>query len=546
MPKRAALEERSVGLIITVCMGLALFVSSLSFLLADGVLSSLQAKFGASPSSSQAYHGQHFQSSPKRQHSNNATWQLHDPTCLSRTQQYLYRTPPHIKPMPAPLLEAWASYTHMHKSCFHQNWTELFLNRDRRSRKHNDGCQFLVYIEGIEGLGNGILSLASAFAFAMATARILLIDSRKNLAKLLCEPFPESSWVLPHDFPYEDLQNSPSLGPLMHKDFNANTVSLNLQHTLNEQDQQIFCEETYSALQNVKWVAWTSNQYFLTNFLLVPSFWQHMNRIFKDSVDHIFTFISRLLFAPANETWAIILREYWSYLSCAKSRLGVQVRVPNSAEFDTEVNDKIMECLVQSGLLPSFSEGENTTELSTLYNRKVQAGEDRADIVVLLASLQGKYSETMKDHFGQMPTKGTKMVRVHSVSQQGFQNKGFEQAQLAFVEMWLLSYSDNLATSAFSTFGYIAQGLGDLYPFILGLRKEDHYGSCVLGQSVEPCTHYPQKPGECLGPNAKLSEEHKQWIRAHFRHCQDHQTGWQLVHGGATQNEGKPIDFDFL
>lgn len=550
MSKLIVLEGRSVYL-ITTCLGLLVFVSALSVLVTDEALSSMWAQFAASVLNAQTFLSQHTHSSPQwHQHVNNATTLQHDdPACLSRTQQYLYRNPPNLKPLPAPLLQAWASYTQMHKSCSHHNWTELFLHRDQHSNEHNGMCQYLVYIEAINGLGNGILSLTSAFAFAMATSRVLLIDSRKNLAKLLCEPFPESSWVLPQDFPYADIQNSASLGPLIHNNFNESTVSLNLRHTLNEQDQQIFCEETYSSLKNVKWAAWTSNQYFIPNFLLVPSFWQRIHPMFKGSVDHIFTFISRLLVLPANDTWAIILREYWSYLSCAKSRLGVQVRLHgrhNLAEFDTEANDKIMKCLVQNGLLPSFSEGDNTTELSTLYNRKLQPGEDSADIVVMLASLQGKYSETMKDHFGQMPTKGTKMVRVHSVSQLGSENKSFQQAQLAFVEMWLLSYSDNLATSPFSTFGYIAQGLGHLHPFILSLREEDHNGPCVLGQSAEPCTHYPRAPRECLGANAKLSEDHKQWIRAHFRSCQDHERGWQLVHGGAVQNESNPIAFDFL
>jgi hypothetical protein len=41
---------------------------------------------------------------------------------------------------------------------------------------------------------------------------------------------------------------------------------------------------------------------------------------------------------------------------------------------------------------------------------------------------------------------------------QGRQDYTVQQAQIAFVEMWLLSFSDVLLTSPYSTFGYIPQG----------------------------------------------------------------------------------------
>lgn len=531
---------RSSLLFVSAILGILFFVSSLCMLVTEEALSSVWEKLGSSAASvlnAQAYLSQ--VGFPLVRHHD-------DPTCLSRSQQYLYRNAAHMKGMPDALLKAWASYTRMHRSCSHSNWTELFSRRDSPSMGHTDGCQYLVYIEGGEGLGNGLLSLMSAFVFAMATGRVLLIDSRKNIATLLCEPFVGSSWVLSPNFPYTELLECPSLAPFRHNNTNASCVSLNLQHYILHRDQQLFCEETYTALKNVKWVAWTSNQYFLTNLFLVPSFWQRIHNVFQENVGHIFTYLARLLLLPANDTWAVILREFWSYLAGANSQLGVQVRLhgrPNLAEFDPEANDRIMECLLHNGLLPSFSERENVTELSILYDRKVQARERTADIVILLASLQGKYVQIMKDRFAKLPTKGTKMVRVHSVSQLGFQNRGFQQAQLAFVEMWLLSFSDNLVTSKYSTFGYIAQGLGDIHPYILDLNKGNRTSSCMVGQSAEPCTHYPKIP-KCLGANANLSADHKQWIRTHLRHCQDHVTGWQLVPSDAGGDS--PVPFEFL
>ncbi|KAI5062619.1 hypothetical protein GOP47_0023158 [Adiantum capillus-veneris] len=537
--KRRPAQGCSSILLITAILGIVFFVSSVCVLVNQEVLSSVWNKLGISAIST--VNAQTYCSDQTTKDSPPAA--CDDLTCLSRSQQYLYRNPAHIKPIPDPLLKAWAAYAQMHRYCSHHNWSALFLSRDRSPTDHNDGCQYLIYIEGSEGLGNVLLSLTSAFTFAMATGRMLLLDSRANIAKLLCEPFPESSWVLPPNFPYRELLDCPSLGPFRHNNTNASCVSLNLQHNIHHKDQQLFCEDVYTSLQDVKWVAWTSNQYFLTNLLLIPSFWQRMHPVFRGNVGQIFTFLARLLLLPANDTWAIILREFWSYLSGANAQLGVQVRLYGRVEFDLEANDRIMECLLQNNLLPRFSEKENLTELSILHNRKMEARENHADIVVMLASLQGKYAQIMKDQFAKLPTKGTKMVRVHSVSQLGSQKKGFEQAQLAFVEMWLLSYSDNLATSKKSTFGYIAQGLGAIHPYILDLNKGEHASPCVLGQSVEPCTHYPKIP-RCLGADANLSIDHKQWIRTHFSLCQDHVGGWQLVPSGAAQ--GNPVSFDFL
>ncbi|MCO5608506.1 hypothetical protein L7F22_062717 [Adiantum nelumboides] len=171
------------------------------------------------------------------------------------------------------------------EACFNHSWPEAYLNRESL----HDSYRFLVYIEGREGLGNGLLSLPQHL-HSLATYTVLLIDGRKNIAKLICKPFPESRWVLPRDFLYQNLQNHYPLHPLMVANrFNKSAASLNLQYNLHGQDELIFCEETYTALMGVKWVAWKSNQYSVTNFFHVPSFWQRLRPISGDDVEFIFT-----------------------------------------------------------------------------------------------------------------------------------------------------------------------------------------------------------------------------------------------------------------
>lgn len=108
--------------------------------------------------------------------------------------------------------------------CF---FTQVFSKEQQKA----DPCKYLVYIETRFGLGNRILGLVSAFAFALATDRVLLIEPNKLLGPLLCEPFPDSSWLLPKDFPFEDVRKSPSLGAAINQEYkNLSTVTLHLEH----------------------------------------------------------------------------------------------------------------------------------------------------------------------------------------------------------------------------------------------------------------------------------------------------------------------------
>ena len=62
--------------------------------------------------------------------------------------------------------------------------------------------------------------------------------------------------------------------------------------------------------------------------------------------------------------------------------------------------------------------------------------------------------------------------------------------------MYLLSLSDVLVTTSLSTFGYVAQGLGNLKPWLLYRLVGNHSGDfprCERDFSTEPCFHMPPK-----------------------------------------------------
>uniref|UniRef100_A0A0A9GGA9 Fucosyltransferase n=1 Tax=Arundo donax TaxID=35708 RepID=A0A0A9GGA9_ARUDO len=96
----------------------------------------------------------------------------------------------------------------------------------------------------------------------------------------------------------------------------------------------------------------------------------------------------------------------------------------------------------------------------------------------------------------------------------------------ALAEIYLLSMNDVLITSGFSTFGYAAQGLAGLKPWIM-LRSENHVvpdPPCGRAMSIEPCFH--QAPFyDCKAKrDADLGK-----VVPYVRHCEDVSWGLKIV-----------------
>ncbi|KAK7850130.1 galactoside 2-alpha-l-fucosyltransferase [Quercus suber] len=84
--------------------------------------------------------------------------------------------------------------------------------------------------------------------------------------------------------------------------------------------------------------------------------------------------------------------------------------------------------------------------------------------------------------------------------------------------MYLLSLTDVLVTSAWSTFGYVAQDLGGLKPWILYKSENQTTPNplCCQAMSMEPCFHAPPFY-DCK----KKKEIDNGPLVPHVRHCED-------------------------
>lgn len=447
-----------------------------------------------------------------------------DAACTSRGQQYRYRKEEYQFPTPQRLSQALSKYSDMHSQCALSDGI----------REVKAGCQYVVYVEGYEGVGNRLLSLVSAFVYALVTQRTLMIDGgRGHLTKVLCEPFKNSSWLLPSQFADEVVQQASTLGDAASRHFkNVSSVRVNLRHEQTPADQKFLCAEMQRGLKNVTWIAWQANQYYIPRLFMSPEFWPILHPLFPD-VSLVSTHLSRYLWLPQNPIWERITNIQESYLASSKVQVGLQIRrhsVPDSANFSSAVHKLIMDCLLDNRILPKPA--------ATPQHEGLKPGDDingRANlstVAVLVTSLQDFYYDKMREEYIEHGTEDGSVVSVHMVSQEGAERYSYEQAVKALSEMWLLSFSQKLATSSWSTFGYVAQALGGSYPYILNIRGEDpqlqNITSCTMGQSIDPCLHYPFTEQCTCESDVQMSSEHSQWIAKHVKSCQDETRGLQL------------------
>ncbi|XP_012088037.1 galactoside 2-alpha-L-fucosyltransferase isoform X2 [Jatropha curcas] len=453
--------------------------------------------------------------------------------CTSRYQSSFYRKASLYKPS-SYLISRLRSYEDLHKRCGPN--TESYnkaieqLKSDRRIVSAND-CKYIVWIS-FSGLGNRILSLASTFLYALLTNRVLLVDRGKDMDDLFCEPFPENSWLLPMDFPVVeqfgsfDQQSSHCYGNMLKNNvINATEESirpyvyLHLVHDYDDHDKLFFCDEDQSLLAKVPWLIMKSDNYFVPSLFLITSFEKELSNLFPQK-GTIFHHLGRYLFHPSNPVWGLITRYYKIYLAKADESIGIQIRVFDSRPGPFKhVMDQILACTLHEKLLPEVDMQDSVLNLSD--NPKLKA--------VLVTSLNSGYSENLRNMYWEYPTRTGEVVGVYQPSHEEYQQtEKYIHNRKAWAEMYLLSLTDTLVTSSWSTFGYVAQGLGGLRPWILYKPENETAPDppCRRAISMEPCFHAPPYY-DC---KAKRGTDTGALV-PHVRHCEDMNWGLKVVDG---------------
>ncbi|KAF8772683.1 hypothetical protein HU200_005650 [Digitaria exilis] len=459
-------------------------------------------------------------------------------TCLSR-----YQASKRWKPSPFPvspyLVEKLRQYEANHRRCGPgtANYREAMAQLMSGRNADHAECEYVVWVP-LQGLGNRMLSVVSTFLYALLTGRVLLVHEPPEMQGLFCEPFPGTSWVLPPDFPYTDgfsahtkesYVNMLANNIVRHDDgdgggdvsslpayvyFHLEQISLRLQnHT--------FCEEDHRVLDRFNWMVLRSDSYFAVALFLVPMYRGELEQMFpaKGSVFH---HLGRYLLHPGNRAWGIMERFYDGYLAGADERVGIQVRVMPFIPITFEsMYEQITRCVWEHELLPQVTDTSGPGAMPSNGGRsKVKA--------VLVVSLKPEYYDKLHSVYYMNATATGEIVTVFQPSHDQDQHtEALAHNERALAEIFLLSYSDRLVTTGFSTFGYVAHSLAGLRPWLLTLPDRDTMRpaevACVRPASVEPCLH-SAPPLVCRASQDTDPVAHVPFLR----HCEDVDIGLKL------------------
>ncbi|KAJ3695887.1 hypothetical protein LUZ60_001264 [Juncus effusus] len=200
----------------------------------------------------------------------------------------------------------------------------------------------------------------------------------------------------------------------------------------------------------------------------------------KDSVFH---HLGRYLLQPANPVWELIERYYETYLANVDERIGLQVRIFSQDNVTFEkMFDRILECSKNTNLLPELGPPNHTNSIYDSRKRKA----------ILVVSLFSYYYEKIKSMYYENSTVTGEKVGVYQPSHEQKEKFNIKSHAKALAEIFLLSYCDKIATTSWSTFGYVSYSLAGVRPWIIrspGWMQAGLDGACVRPESVEPCSH---------------------------------------------------------
>ncbi|XP_027344835.1 probable fucosyltransferase 7 [Abrus precatorius] len=448
-------------------------------------------------------------------------------SCLSRVQSHLYHKASPHKPSPY-LISKLRNYEEIHRKCgpygraYDRSMIEIVRSKNSGVKEM---CKYIIWTP-VNGLGNQMISMAATFLYAVLTDRVLLVKFGKDKHGLFCEPFINSTWILPEKSHFRNEKHIEKYQIMLEKDSANNskehlpsTLFINLQHTRSDPEKLFHCDHSQDLLHKVPLLILRSDQYFVPSLFMNPFFNQEITKIFPEK-DTVFHHLGRYLFHPSNDAWKLISNFYEAHLAEANERVGIQIRVFNPVSTPQQtVMDLVLNCTMKHKLLPEVS--SQTSSPSTGKNKTVKA--------VLVASLYPEYGENLRTMYLEKPTVTGEIVQVYQPSHEEHQKFNDNKHNMkAWVDMYLLSLSDVLVTTSLSTFGYVAQGLGHLKPWLLYklVNNKTHFPSCERDFSMDPCYHTPPKH-YCNGKPIK------DYVSSflYLRKCKDYHFGVKLVNG---------------
>ncbi|KAI5081284.1 hypothetical protein GOP47_0004467 [Adiantum capillus-veneris] len=391
-----------------------------------------------------------------------------------------------------------------------------------------EGCKYLVW-KAKDGMGNQLLSLVCAFIYSLLTQRAMLIATDSHIQNYLCDPFPLSSWLLPHDFPEPHLRTSAKRVA----DYIAETVEQKADHTHNfsattpkhlqvyinccdkRHDHPFFCPGAQNLCTDINWIFYHSHEHTLPAFYLIPEFRNKLTRWFPNH--DAFMHVSRYLLHPQDAIWEHISEFYKAHMDGVPRLLGIQARVWNK-DYKPTVSRQISRCIIEQTLLPKHSQDAINKTAEALASAiapvpsAMHVQKKQPDILVLVASLRPEYKEDLAVQYAQNDgADGGLHVTVITASAERSQRTGNGAHDVAaIVDIWLLSFMHEMVVTPYSTFGSVASGMAGIVPLLMinyGKQKMEE-AACVRNNVAGPCfLVYPRNQTcELDGPSFAIAD----------------------------------------
>ncbi|CAA7043252.1 unnamed protein product [Microthlaspi erraticum] len=406
-------------------------------------------------------------------------------SCLSRHEASLYRKESPLKPS-SYLDFRLRRYEDLHRQCgpFTSSYNLTLDKLKSGDRSEPDGgvlsgCKYVVLLNSNGELGNKMLSLASAFLYALLTNRVLLVEPGADLADLFCEPFPNTTWFLPSEFQLNEQS--------LLRDSGNKTFAY--RHLVG--DELFFCEESQVSLEETLVLIMRADGFFAPSLFLISSFEQELEKLFPEK-ETVFYFLGQYLFHPTNVVWGLITRYYSAYLAKADQRIGIRIEVSDTGNDRFQhLVEQILACGVRHELLPEVDKQRHHLPSSQVLNRKTKA--------LFVSSSSSGYFESIRDVYWENPAVRGEIISVHKPSLKEYQKlQRNMEGMRAWTEIYLLSCSDVLVvTSSWSSLVDVAHGLGGLKPWVLNKAEngtaQDPY--CMRARSMEPRSQTQQFHG---------------------------------------------------
>lgn len=233
-------------------------------------------------------------------------------SCRHRWTKYLRQQ----EPKPSPLLdELLKRYVRLHDKHLRDLDLEDAINLPLHNR--NNKVRYVVWTPAeTGGLAGQMLSLVSTFLFALLTDRVLLVDFPPEIEHVFCEPFQNSSWLLPAELKKALLENIPKAIHAVKQRQPMRKAILNFERgNLHDDKHLLSCHGTLkSVFGHIQWIVIKSDYTFIETIQSNKHHLHQLSELFQwrghYNDDTFFSVLNRFLLHPANFLWEKITSQY--------------------------------------------------------------------------------------------------------------------------------------------------------------------------------------------------------------------------------------------